>query len=145
MDGEHALLWVGVRFYPTPIDFVSEAGVLGISKRISCLPRWFRVGQTTVYLAHPRTFTRNETIEKKDEATGKMQVETMPGIFLAWTPRYIERLFWESERGTEEIKRWEKRGVKPVFVPDGDKDHVGSVYDTSKENTTNDIAFQSPA
>jgi hypothetical protein len=39
----------------------------------------------------------------------------------------------------EAMKRLEAQGVTPVIVPDNDKDHQGSVYDTNKEEIDADL------
>lgn len=51
-EGRHGLLWVGEAFYPTPHDFQREAQAMGISRKLSALPKGFALGQTWVYLAH---------------------------------------------------------------------------------------------
>jgi hypothetical protein len=45
------LMWVGREFY-SPTSFHREAMRLGVSKRISALPRGFTPGESVVYLAH---------------------------------------------------------------------------------------------
>lgn len=46
------LMWVGYEGYPTIEEFVSEANRLGVSKRISRVPKGVEVGATRVFLAH---------------------------------------------------------------------------------------------
>src|SRR5262245_27750873 len=41
--GRWGLLWVGAQFYKTPADFTDEAARLGISRRISTLPKEFKL------------------------------------------------------------------------------------------------------
>jgi hypothetical protein len=48
------LLWIGAAFYPTPEAFMEEAQRMGVSRRISAVPRDFKVGETWVALAHPK-------------------------------------------------------------------------------------------
>lgn len=112
--GRMGLLWIGARFYRTPAHFDLEAHSLGISRRISAVPRGFRVGQTWVALAHPAV-----------ELGGKMG----PAIFRVFCPSAIEKILPESARGSSEVDRLIGQGVTPVFVPDDDPDHQGTVYE----------------
>ncbi len=53
--GERAgLIWVGEKFYATPEEFMAEARTMGVSRRISQVPRDFQVGETWIALAHPK-------------------------------------------------------------------------------------------
>jgi len=117
-EGVHGLLWVGRAFYKTPNDFVAEAKSLGISKAIPAIPHWFEIGKSVVYLAHPKC-----KMMVQDEGELMPTLKEVPGVFLAWRPLRITRLFWESQRNSDAVKEWEKRGVTPKFVPDGDKHH----------------------
>ena len=49
---EDYLMWVGYQGYPTIEDFINEAGRLGVSKRISRLPKGLVPGESRVFLAH---------------------------------------------------------------------------------------------
>lgn len=46
------LIWIGEQFYPTADAFRQEAQDMGISRRISRVPKGFKVGKTWVMLAH---------------------------------------------------------------------------------------------
>lgn len=46
------LMWVGAGSYPTIDDFINEAAVQGVSKRLSRLPFNFELGTTRIFLAH---------------------------------------------------------------------------------------------
>lgn len=153
--GKAGLLWIGEKFYPTPADFDREGVAMGISRRISAIPRNFKVGETWILLAHPKTITRNcsqcegsgyedrlhrgaaparadlAPLCEKCEGSGR---EHAAGIFKVWRPSRIEKICKESERGTEAIGELEKKGITPVFVPDDDKDHMGSVHDKAEES-----------
>lgn len=52
-----------------------------------------------------------------------------PGIFCAFIPRAVELILKESDATAERLEKEAKRGVTVVTVPDGDKDHQGSVWD----------------
>ena len=95
------LLWIGEKFYKTPLDFLSEARDLGISRRIKALPKGYEPGKTVVLLAHRKT-------------------EVGPGIFAAFIPRAVEYVVKGNET-PEQIEALEKRGITPVeVVHDGD-------------------------
>lgn len=166
--GLAGLLWIGERFYKTPADFDREADALGISRRISAIPRGFHVGETWILFAHPRAirFPLNcercgqmmnvhteQTIAERTLGTAAIvekrkpflrcglcghetPVET-PGIFRVWKPERIEKILPESKQVAHgELAELEKMGITPVFVPDDDPDHRGTVYD--KENGEED-------
>lgn len=48
------IMGVGEKYYPTPDDFMNEGVAQGISKRISQIPKDFELGNTLIYLAHPK-------------------------------------------------------------------------------------------
>jgi hypothetical protein len=126
--GNAGLLWIGEKFYPTPQDFDREGAQMGFSRRISAIPRDFKVGETWVLLAHRKTF---KTIEPDEN--GVLRDTFKPGIFKVWRPTRIEQLCKESDRNSEMVAELIKRGITPVFVPDDDKDHQGSVHDKQEE------------
>jgi hypothetical protein len=77
-DGKHGLLWVGGAFYKTPADFTTEARRMGVSRKLSALPRGFKLGETWVYLAHR-------------EALGLPDSEQrIAGIFSAFKPTGVD-------------------------------------------------------
>jgi len=133
--GRSGLMWVGKKFY-TPHNFIQEAVKMGISKRISAIPKDFELGKTWVLLAHP------EAAEKKieDDAIVDDKKQTYmspegytviraPGIFYAFKPTRIEKLITESQSTDEkEMEALKKRNIIAVIVPDNDPDHKGTVY-----------------
>lgn len=125
--GKAGLLWVGERFYKTPEAFIAEGVQMGFSKRIKAVPRGFKVGETYVLLAHPKAvYTASDDVLTSGE-------KFKPGIFYIWLPQRIEKILPESWRGSREAQDLEDRGITPVFVPDDDKDHKGTVYDKEEE------------
>lgn len=142
------IMMVGEKFYPTPRDFMDEAATQGISKRIPFIPKKFKLGETVIYLAHNRACTVTEPASAGDEI-GKMALweealgdsgggvtqrlveapkETKAlGIFSAFVPQRIEKMYWQSEidkMTLEEKEDLAKRGITPVGLPDGDNDHA---------------------
>jgi len=144
--GKAGLLWIGEKFYKTPADFEREGVQMGLSRRISAIPRNFKVGETWVLLAHSKTIREYEEVEVDvpDEALTpegptkaiEQREKWIPGIFTLWKPSRIEKICKESERGSEAISKLLEQGITPVFVPDDDKDHAGTVYDKDQEEET---------
>lgn len=144
--GKAGMLWIGEKFYPTPESFDNEAQTLGISRRIHAVPRNFKVGETWILLSHPKGICKectachgvglkrenNVTIMERCEACEGERFVITPAIIKVWRPQRIEKILAESQRDSEEHKELEEKGITCVFVPDGDKDHAGSVYDSEE-------------
>lgn len=105
-------LWVGSGFYARPADFMREAAEMGISKRISAIPRDFVVGETWVLLAH-RDGIRNPDYRNEEETPGIP--EYLPAIFSAFRPTRIEYVI-DGTESPEKIADMEKRGITCVRV-----------------------------
>lgn len=147
--GKAGLLWIGEKFYKTPDEFMREGRDMGFSRRVHAIPRGFKVGETWVLLAHPKTVPGTEIDQEilasygSNVAEGSMTEEEavrlatkdvlLPGIFTLWMPTRIEKIVLESQRDSEEVKELIEKGITPVFVPDDDKDHQGSVFDKEEE------------
>jgi hypothetical protein len=116
------LLWIGEKFYPTPEHFGREANALGISRRITTVPRGFKVGVHWVFLAHPKVI-RSVHPETSEEV---MQ----PAVFRVFQPSRIEKIITQTMSENKELMDdLVERGITPVIVPDNDKDHQGTVYE----------------
>jgi len=149
------LLWISSQFYPSPSHFVAEADRLGISRRLSALPRELEVGKTWVFLAHPKACV--------------IDGEYQPGVFRVFKPERVEKIVKQSDfdiiaaiqerRGeviplaaddprTPEvlnvIKAFNadtKRRIIWVPVPDDDPDHQGTAYDDDAHENGNGWLF----
>jgi len=116
------LLWIGKGFYKTPADFAAEAGRVGISRRLSGLPRDLVLGETWVYLAHPEAIVETchcrlvETLGQRECAVcrGRGAVYKK-GVFGAFRPTRVEKVVDETI-SDEEIEALYKRGIDPVIV-----------------------------
>jgi hypothetical protein len=128
--GRAGLLWVGTKFYPIPEHFVLEGKSLGFSRRIKSVPHDFKIGETWILLAHNKAIVKEVPAEDTPIPTTKRAFA--PGIFFLWRPSRLERIYLESQRESEKVKADEKRGIVPVFVPDSDLDHQGSVHKQGK-------------
>lgn len=131
------IMGVGAGHYKKPVDFLDEAGRLGICKRIPFIPKDLELGKTIIYLAHPLACVVTEAavlqqamgiLEESRTNQPKLleadRVVKAPGIFCAFIPKRVEKLIWESEATPEELEKLEKRGITPISIPDGDSDHV---------------------
>ncbi len=125
------LLWIGKSFYPTPRHFLQEANTMGVCRRIGAIPKGFELGKTWVFLAHP------ETMPGENEAGDSVMIA---GVFRTFQPDRIEKVITETQsKDGEEMEKLKKRGITPFIVPDGDKDHQGTVYDKSEAAQPIDI------
>lgn len=129
-SGAHGLMWVGTRFYPTPKDFADEAAAMGVSKRISQIPRNFKAGRTWMYVAHPKVFE----VDEKNPDTNLTEKVWKAGVFLIFKPERIEMLITETQsKDVDLLKDLKKRGITPVIVADSATQHTGTVYDAKKK------------
>jgi hypothetical protein len=137
MLGERVgLLWIGEQFYPTPSSFSKEAAEMGVSRRITAIPRGFKVGETWVFVAHPKVK------EMVDTETG--DVTWIGGVFRIFKPERIEKIITDVEAKDEaEMQKLRDAGITPIIVPAGDKDHTGTVYDKDEESDQGDL-FSKP-
>jgi len=134
--GRCGLLWIGEKFYKSPAEFDREAVALGVSRRIAAIPRGFKVGETWILFAHSKAVETFEPLREEDGALALEQGTTRkftPGIFKVWRPERIEKILPESRRGSAEAAELREKGITPVFLPDDDPDHRGSVYDDEQE------------
>lgn len=100
------LMWVGEKYYPSTSDFTKEATAMGVSKRISQVPKDFIIGETWICLGHPEAVVK---------ATDEGELETQPGIFHAFRPSRIEYVITGKETEAE-LDAMEGRGFTLVEV-----------------------------
>jgi hypothetical protein len=129
--GRAGLVWIGTAFYKTPEVFEHEARTQGISRRIASLPRGFELGKTWVLFAHPKAIYVREQLGDGGEVLEESK--HLPAIIKVWRPTAVERIYKESDRDNDAVQADEKRGITPVYVPDDDPDHQGTVYDKPEE------------
>jgi len=135
-DESAYIMLVGAGNYKTKEDFLDEAQLMGISKRIPFIPKGLELGKTVIYLAHPKACevkipaALQEAMSIVEEAQTKQpklleaeRNEKKLGIFCAFIPKRVEKLVWESELTDEKREQLEKRGITPVPISDGDADH----------------------
>jgi len=100
--GRAGLLWIGEKHYETPEAWTIEAMKMGVSRRISAVPKDFILGRTWVLTAHIRA------IENPDGTWS-------PGIFHAFKPTRIEKIV-DGTESDEEIEAIVEQGMVPVLV-----------------------------
>jgi hypothetical protein len=112
-DERIGLIWIGTEHYPTPEHFQHEARTMGVSRRISKIPRGFILGETWVALAHRQVRPRSTTEGGWDA-----------GVFTIFQPQRIERITSDARKDDQEfIDKLSARDITPVWVPAGDPDH----------------------
>ena len=116
------LIWIGESFYPTPGHFMYEASRMGVSRRISAVPRGFVVGETWVLLGHRKGVMKGyevngEAVDLNHWTAGEAAVREhwAPAIFTAFRPTAVEYVV-TGEETEEEIEALEARGITPVKV-----------------------------
>ena len=122
MPERGGLLWIGGAYYKTADDFIREATVQGVSRRISALPKGFEPGKTVVYLAHRQVSFGARPCAEHVQAwshPGKPECleckNVKPAVFSAFVPRAVEYVV-KGDETTEELERFEKRGIELVDV-----------------------------
>jgi hypothetical protein len=124
-EGKRAgLIWIGEKFYATPSEFSREAAAMGVSRRISTVPRDLVIGETWIALAHPRACDTHECehgVRTIPGAECEACPEGLPvsvmrgGVFTFFRPTAIEYIV-KGDETEEELDRLEERGFKLVRV-----------------------------
>lgn len=99
------LLWVGEKFYKTPGAFAKEGIEMGISRRITMVPRGFKLEETWVALAHRKAIA----------SVSEGEPGIKPGIFHIFRPSRIEYVV-KSDDSDEKLEKLEKRGFTLIKV-----------------------------
>ena len=106
------LLWIGEKFYPKPSDWMAEADKLGVSRRVSMIPKDFQVGVTWIFAAHRKCIP----LPVEPDADPKFKA----GVFHVWRPDRIEYVT-KGDETQEELEALVKRGIIPVKVKRADE------------------------
>jgi hypothetical protein len=114
--GMVGLLWVGEKYYKTPRDFEKEIHTMGVSRRISQIPKQFEVGKTWVALAHRKAIQLPDSVPVEDK-NGQVSFEFQykAGIFHVYRPTAIEYVVREKD-SKKKLESLEKRGISLVKV-----------------------------
>ena len=102
--GRAGLLWIGEAFYATPQAFMREAARMGISRRITAVPRDFQPGRTWVLCAHRSAI-----------APATRAADPTAGVFTLFRPTAVEYVV-RGDETEPELERLVERGIQPVRV-----------------------------
>jgi hypothetical protein len=111
-------MFVG-RTYYTPEEFVKEAEVMGVSKRIADVPKGIEFGKTWILLAHkkvPVVDGKGTYLEKRGEGILPKEPEYIEAVFYAFRPQRVEMPLWRGEYSDEELDLLRSRGITPVLL-----------------------------
>jgi hypothetical protein len=109
------LLWVGEKFYKTPAEFSKESADMGISRRITMVPKNFKLGETWVALAHRKAIPSSKELVEHQLGVEPSDLEYKPGIFHIFKPSRIEYVV-KSDDSDEKLEKLEKRGFTLIKV-----------------------------
>lgn len=109
------LIWIGAQYYKTESDFIAEAKISGVSRRLSVIPRDLKLSEAWVLLAHPNA----------ELADG----ERFPAVFAIWKPKAIEYVKGPDD-SDDKLDKIEKRGIVIVDV----RPAQTSIYDRIEVN-----------
>ena len=118
------LIWIGKQHY-TPQGFLVEANSIGVSRRISSIPKGLVVGKTRIFVAHKQGLNlQQKLIEDSAEFEPGDQIE--PAVIASFVPQAIELMV--DDTGEMEEEEWvqklvKDKGVKLVELPASDMDH----------------------
>lgn len=108
--GPALLIWVGEKYYGKPIEFIKEAALQGISRRIAAVPKGFKVGITWVLLAHRKAVELPIDLFNPDDSPDPFQ----PGLFRIFKPTRIE-VICDGKESDDLIESYLSRGLTPVL------------------------------
>lgn len=109
------LLWIGEKFYKTPDDFSKEAQDMGVSRRISAVPRDFRIGETWVAFAHRHAIQGEFKLFRPDDKDHPTAIDYRAAIFHVVKPQRIEYVVRKSD-SEKKLEDLEARGISLVRV-----------------------------
>jgi hypothetical protein len=103
------LIWIGEGFYKTPAAYMAEVKSLGLSRRVTNIPKGFKAGETVVYLVHPKAVKESVIGEDRDS----VEIVYKPGIFTAFRPTAIEYIL-KGDETEAQLEKLQKRGLKLI-------------------------------
>ncbi len=105
-------MWVGQDY--SMKSFAKEAFEMGVSKRISVIPKDLEIGKSWIFLGKTGIIT--ETDLGYDAKKGKTIKAN--GVFYAFKVTQIQYWIAESDATEEKLKELKDRGITPVIVPE---------------------------
>lgn len=119
MGKQAGLLWIGEKYYPTAQEWIQESATQGISRRLSRIPRGFKVGIHWILVGH------RKGIQNLDGSW-------TPAIFQAFRPKAIEYVV-KGDETQEELEALVKRGITPVAVKKAQQEIFETETETKEE------------
>jgi len=118
--GRVGLLWIGEQYYKTTNEFITETIKMGVSRRISAIPKDFKLGETRVLLAHRKAIHQYCSHPNADSCEDCKDCDEQgnrctPGIFHAFRPTAIEYIVKGGET-KDELEQLVERGITLVKV-----------------------------
>ena len=107
------LMWVGESFYKTPSHFMKEAWNVGISKRISAVPRDCEPGKTWIALAHKKAIPNY--IQMPDKLQRDDTNPFTAAIFMIFKVMAIQYVVKESDN-EKELQKLQDNGIELIRV-----------------------------
>lgn len=141
--GERAgLMWVGGSFYPTPESWLKEGKKMGFSRRVSGVPRGFKLGETWILTAHRKVQVGVEVNGVQyasmreaaavdrigDEGDITFEPVFKPAVFHLWMPSRVDYVVKGTET-EEELDAIEARGLTLVNVVRAGQEELQEVND----------------
>ncbi len=122
------VMMVGEKHYPTIVHFMEEANRIGVSKRIPFIPKKLKMGETIIYLAHPKACKVPVPPENDSESPQQRLVDAQKtggalGLFMTFRPRAIEMPVYKKNLTKKKKAELKKRGITPIEIPNNDLDH----------------------
>jgi len=109
------LIWVGEKYYKSPREFTVEASRMGISRRITAVPKGFEIGKDWVALAHRNAIQADPIPVEDKKGQVSFELQFKPGIFHLFVPRALEYVVKPNDK-KEKLAAMEKRGISLVKV-----------------------------
>jgi len=113
-------MWVGSEY--TTTSFEQEAFEMGVSKRISVIPKDLEIGKSWIYLGKQGLIKERVGYDAK-----KGRVKKVDGVFYAFKVTAIEHWLGESDATEEKVQELLNKGITVVEVPETEvnQDHFG--------------------
>jgi hypothetical protein len=121
------LVWIGDRYY-NPTNFLAEAKEMGVSKKINALPHGFILGETLIYLGHPKAIVNYDITERK--------LNQFPGVFSVFKPDRIDLIIKDANKVPNKAAALQRRlGPKRCRIAVIEKDTGQGEMIETDENT----------
>ena len=138
-DGKLGLLWIGEKHYKNPQLWLEEAAKMGVSRKISAIPKDFKIGETWVAAAHKYGASELKFYEEGAVDMQSPFIQYVPGIVQLFLPTAIELIVTPSMKEEDWVQKMvEKQGVTLVEVPEDDPDHMPTVQKKTKRQESVD-------